>query len=451
MMESHNIDGVDAPNIDFDDTGNVERRYILVIISSFFGVFLGWSAFIPLDSAAIAGAKVIVADNIRAIQHTIGGEVSNIYVREGDLVSKGQPLLALDSARISVDENVLTKRYISSIAERQRLLAERDGLPELSQPIEHRTFSPQELAIAKQEIEFQSTLLATRNRSFNTEKEILSKQRSQSANEIAGLSSELKAVRRQLTIATDRLEAMGQLAAKGFASKNQMMELESAVAQLDGREGEIVAAIARVNSEIAENEIELLAVDRKRQSEIAALLDQANTRVDETRPRLIAVRRDVNKLTLRSDTKGRVSKLSVYTTGSVVEPGQLIMEIVPIDQDFLIEAKIAAEYGDDVYLGQEAQVQFLSFKDLALPSVSAEIVSLSPDTQIDQQTGHPYYRAELSVPRTQHAWLENSDAIGPRLQPGLPVQIMIPLRSRSLLDYLVEPLTRMLWRTGREA
>ena len=153
---------------------------------------------------------------------------------------------------------------------------------------------------------------------------------------------------------------------------------------------------------------------------------------------------------VRAPSSGKVVGLKVYTVGGVVGPGDVLMEIVPQDRALVIQANVDPNDADDLKIGQETQIRFSSLHERDLPILKGRVTELSADSFLDEKSGHRYFRAEVSVPPSQ---IERIARVrGPRtgLQAGLPVQVLVPLRKRTALDYLMEPLLQTFWRSGRE-
>ena len=146
---------------------------------------------------------------------------------------------------------------------------------------------------------------------------------------------------------------------------------------------------------------------------------------------------------------GSVVGLSVFTVGGVVAPGQTLMEIVPENKALIVQARIKPTDADDAFQGQRAQVRFSSVEDRTLPLLNGRVRTVSADSFTDEKTGLSYFTAQIEVPPPELSKMRGSLGRG-QLRPGLPVEIVLPTRKRTALQYIIDPRTSQLWRSGRE-
>jgi HlyD family secretion protein len=184
--------------------------------------------------------------------------------------------------------------------------------------------------------------------------------------------------------------------------------------------------------------------------EVTGQLRDVQVRLDELQPRLVSLREQLNRSTVRAPEGGKVVGLTTFTIGGVAAPGSTLMEIVPQDRALVIQANVSPADADDLRIGQTTQIRFTSLHERDLPILKGKLTKLSADSFLDEASGQRYFRAEVSVPPAEMDRIRK--ARGPRtgLQAGLPVEVLVPLRKRSALDYLVEPLLQTFWRSGRE-
>ena len=225
---------------------------------------------------------------------------------------------------------------------------------------------------------------------------------------------------------------------------------ERAAADLEGEEGSLNAQIARANEAIGETRLQILGVGRDTQAEVAEQLRQVQVQLNELQPRLAASRDQLARALVRAPASGQVVGLTVFTEGGVVQPGQTLMEIVPAEASLVIEARVAPPDADDLELGQRTEVRFTAFRDRALPILRGEVTGISADSFTDERTGEAYFRATVIVPPEELARIGVGPDEATALRPGLPVEVVVPQRKRTALQYFIEPLTRNLWRSFRE-
>jgi HlyD family type I secretion membrane fusion protein len=410
---------------------------------------LGWAALIPLDAGAIAEGVVAVSGNRQAVQHRDGGIVTDIVVTEGDTVDKGQVLLKISASEIIAAERGLTGEVIALLAQRARLLAERDGRAFVPEPPEYGSIGPGDRALAEQALRGQRILFDARRASMDTEQGVLTQRVGQHSEQINAYRAQITANREQRRLLGEELEGLQSLISRGFVSMNRVRALERAGAELDGNHGAYHADIARSSEAIGEARLQMVSLERQQTEEVAVQLRDVQVRLDELQPRLIATREQLARSTVRAPSSGRVVGLQVHTVGGVVAAGEMLMEIVPQDKTLVVEAKAAPTDRDDLRIGMQTQVRFSGLQERNLPILKGVISKVSADSFEDERTGARFFRIQVSVPPSELGKIRAVRG-NTGVQAGVPAEVMVPLRERSALSYLLEPLTQSLWRAGRE-
>lgn len=432
------------------DSPAADRRLAIIVGGLFFVLLLGWSSLVPLDSGVVASGTVTVAGNRQSVQHRDGGIVSGLYVRDGALVRQGQVLLSISANELEATERGLAAETYALLAQRQRLVAERDGLSEMTPPPEFAALTGANRILADEALAGQRRQFRARSGLIGAQQGVLSQRSRQNDEQITGLQRQREANREQRRLLEDELKGMREIQAKGFASINRIRALERSLAALDGDYGALSAQIARSGEAIGEVSMQSIAIDRGLVEQASDQLKDVNLRLDQNRPKLAVAKAQLARAQVRAPASGRVVGLAVFTVGGVVGPGQLLMEIVPQDRELIVSAMISPRDADDVTVGQTAQVRFTALQERSLPILRGTVTRLSADSLTDARTGESFFRAEIRVPATE---LAKAQAVRPGrtvIHAGLPADIFIALRKRSALAYLVEPLTQSLWRAGRE-
>jgi HlyD family secretion protein len=431
--------------------GNPEReiRAGIAIIAAFFLLFLGWSAFVPLDAGVSAPGVIAVAGNRQTVQHRDGGVVTALRVREGQHVKQGQILVELGAPELRAAERALTSDYLLALAQRARLLAERDGQADFLPPSEFASLNAEDRAIADQIMEQQRSEMRARHAALSAQKSVLAERGSQLSQEQSGYVRQRAQVIEQQKLIGDELAGLRSIAAKGFASMNRVRELEREQAGLRGQQAAMEAEYARAGEGIGETQMQSLSATRDRLQDIESDLKDAQSKLSEILPKLVATREQLEHALVRAPATGQVVGLSVFTVGGVVTPGQKLMDIVPEGHELVIQAQLKPSDADDVFVGQKAQVRFLSVHNRSLPLFSGRVRTVSADSLVDEKTGQAFFRAEIGVPETELKEVRSVLGNG-ELRPGLPVETVLTVRKRTALQYLLEPLTGALWRSGHE-
>jgi HlyD family secretion protein len=192
-----------------------------------------------------------------------------------------------------------------------------------------------------------------------------------------------------------------------------------------------------------------LSVSSDRLQQIESDLKDTQSKLSEVLPKLVATRQQLEQATVRAPVTGQVVGLSVFTVGGVVAPGEKLMDIVPDGKQLIIQAQISPNDADDVFIGQRAQVRFTAVHDRSLPLFTGIVRTVSADSLTDEKTGRTFFRAEIEVPEAELKQVQSVLGNGD-LRPGLPVESMLTVRKRTALQYLLEPLTGALWKSGHE-
>lgn len=436
------------PGVPVDDP----RRDIRIgtgIVIVFFVILLGWAAFAPLDAAVPAQGVIAVSGNRQSVQHREGGVVTAIHVREGQRVKAGDVLIEMAAPDLRAQERALTSDYLTNLAQRARLMAERAGQRNFAPPAEFAGLPAEDQPLAAQAMALQRAQLQARLASVSAQKSVLGQRSAQLGEQQTGYSGQIASLREQQRLLADELAGMKKIQEKGFASVNRIRALERALAELKGQEAAMTAEIARASQGKGETRMQSVSVQSTAMEQVAADLRDTQARLSDVLPKLVAVREQLQRARVRAPASGQVVGLSVFTIGGVVSPGQTLMEVVPDHRTLIIQAQVAPGDADDVYQGQTAQIRFVSVNDQTLPLLTGKVRTISADSFTDEKSGQSFFRSEIEVPPDQLRKVQGSLGRG-ELRPGLPVEVLLNVRKRTALQYMLEPLTRNFWRSLRE-
>ena len=426
-----------------------EIRTGAAIASAFFVLFLGWAAFVPLDAGVNAAGIIAVSGNRQTVQHKDGGVVNAIYVREGQHVKAGQVLIELSAPELKAAERGLTSDYLTLLAQRARLMAERLGQRGFATPPEFATLSPADREIANQVLQLQRSEMSARYGATSAQQSVLGQRAGQLREQQGGYTEQRASLIEQERLIAEELEGLKKIAEKGFASINRVRALERAQADLKGQQAQMEAEYARAGQGIGETRMQSLSVSRDRLEQIESDLKDTQAKLSETLPKLVAAREQLEHSKVRAPATGQVVGLTVFTVGGVVAPGQKLMDVVPDGKELVIQTQLKPSDADDAYVGQVAQVRFVSIHNRSLPLFTGRVRTVSADSFTDEKTGHSFFRAEIVVPQGEMNRVRSVLGNG-ELRPGLPVDTVLTVRKRTALQYLLEPLTGALWRSGHE-
>jgi HlyD family secretion protein len=432
--------------------GSPRREIIggLVVIGAFLVLFVGWGFIARLDAAVYAPGAVTVFGNRQAVQHRDGGIVSELDVHEGDRVQTGQVLLRLSGEELQASERATADQVFALEALQARLLAEMAGHASFAAPDDFTGLSGADRQSADNAMQIQAHEFAARAAELSTQKAVLAQRENQLADEIAGYRDQLSANRRQQALVQQEVDSLKDLFDRGLVPMTRERSLQRDAAQLAGSAGEYSADIARTEQQIGEARLQIVDLERQRIADDGKDYRDAEMQVSQARPKLIALREQIDRLTVRSPATGRVVGLSIFTVGGVVAAGQKMMDIVPEGEPLVIEARVKPDEADDLKVGQSTEIRIPAFHDRRLPLLTGYLRKISADALTDDKTGASFFKIEVAVPPSQLNIIRQFRGAEAGLKPGLPVEVVVPLRKRSALDYFLDPIREMLWRSFRQ-
>lgn len=408
-----------SPINDFDahsDTSGPIRLGFRVLVLGF-GGFLLWSAIAPLDEGVSAQASVSIETRRKTIQHLSGGVVRSVAVKEGQWVREGEVLMELDAGVSKANFEAVRQNYMAQRANESRLLAELKGASK---------------------IDFHPDLLKAKNdplvqQHMQTQVQLFNARRAAYRAQVGGMAEMIESRKAQAAFQTQQVQSIRELAKEGYASRNQLLQLEQSQAELRTSLTDLQTNYARVQQEYVK--------------ELSAQLADVRKEVQSGQEKLQAVTDELSRTQLRSPVEGQVVGMTVTSTGGVVTPGQRLMDIVPKGEALLVDAKIPPHVIDKVRAGESVDVRFSSFSNSPQLVLDGRLVSLSSDV-ISEQTAAgvmSYYLGRVEITP------EGIKELGKRvMQPGMPAEVLIKTGERSLLTYLMHPLTKRLAASMKE-
>ena len=408
-----------------------------VLLVLVFGVFGTWAAVAPLGEAVRASGRVTVASHSKTVQHLEGGMVADILVANGDRVSAGQPLIRLDVTQSLAQLEIVNSQFTALRVKEARLISERDRLEAVAYPAELTEPGPR----IREEVDAQNGIFGARRAANQTSVEVLEQRIEQLRSKVAGLKA-LKESREILAGSyAEELEDTRALLSQGFADKNRLRELERAFATYAGEAADLTAQISSTEMQIGETRLQIIRLEREFQNEVVGELAETQTAMHDVTERVRALEDVVARTTIRSPVDGIVNGTQFHTIGGVIAPGTRILDIVPEDDDLIVEARVSPNDIDRLAVGQQATIRFPAF-GRSVPTTFGRVVHLSADTIVDEVTGYPYYLTRIEVTRQGM-----DDLGGLRLVPGMPAEALIATGSRTFLEYLSKPLSNILARS----
>jgi HlyD family secretion protein len=399
----------------------------------------GLIALMPLAGAVVVPGNLVVQSNVKTIQHPTGGVVAEIAVHNGMRVSAGDLLVRLDATQAQASLQVVSKQLDEFRARIARLVAERDGLPQPEIPAEMSVRADE--STVKTLLASEASLFKARLTARESQKDLLERRVAQLGEEIVGLDAQVGSKAKQMELIASELSGVQDLYDKRLVPLTRLTTLQRESARLDGERGQLISTIAETKSKIGEARLQMVRLDQDFRTDVVKELGEAQGKEAELVERGVAARDLLDRIEIHAPTSGVVHQLAAHTIGGVVRAGDAIMEVVPDSDDLQIEARLQPNDIDQVRTGQKAFVRFSAFNQRVTPQISGIVSYVSPDTSHDQQSNAPYFTVRVMLPEEERRLLA-----GLQLVSGMPAEVFMQTGSRTMLSYLLKPITDQLQR-----
>lgn len=430
----------DAVAVDVDPA-HPAGHLILVAVAVLLVVGLVWAALAEVDEVTHAEGQIIPSSQVQVVQNLEGGIVQEILVREGDVVDKGQILVRIDDTRFASSYQEGRLKYLALLAQVSRLIAETEGKP-LQLPDEVKQDAPQLAEDARR-------LYHTRQQELASTVQILEQQRDQRRQELAEMRSLSGQLERSYALLREELVRTEPLAAEGVISQVELLRLKRQVNEirgdLDGVRLRLPAARAALDE--AESKIEDARI--KFRTEAQAQLNEAKAELAATAENNTAALDRVTRTAVRSPMRGTVKRLKVSTVGGVVQPGMDLVEIVPLEDTLLVEAKVQPRDIAFLHPGQRAMVKLTAYDSTIYGALEATLEHISADA-ITQEDGRGEERSYylIRVRTLDRGYVK--DGVSLPIIPGMTATVDVLTGRKSVLKYLLWPIERARERALRE-
>jgi HlyD family secretion protein len=429
------------------DTNRSMRRIIMAGFLSLAvaGGGIGWWASTAKLNGAVIASATIVSDTLsKRIQHREGGIVASILVKNGDRVSEGQELVLLDPTDTKSELAVITTALDELLVKRARLEAQRTGSAQFTLPkaiVARSGEAKLAEVISGQERLLTSTLEGVGQRSAQLDAQI-----SQLTEQITGFRSLAKARARQKAISEKEYDDLLKLQKQGLVAKPRLLDAERNVAAIDGEIGQVQSSIASAETRIGEVKLQKLQLAEDVRTQALTELRDTEARISELQERQVSADTKLSRIAIKSPIAGTVYDVAINTVGGVIGSGEVLMLIAPEGEELVLQAQVSPNDIDQVHAGQAAQVRFPAFNSRLTPNVSAEVSQVAADTTHVNATTPPFYSVRLKISPAELAKLGDN-----RLRPGMMAEAFIQTEERSVLTYLLQPLTDLLPYAFRES
>lgn len=423
-------------------TGRSARIGLWALGLGFAGLLL-WAGFAPLDEGVPGQGMVAIDTKRKAVQHLTGGLVREVLVREGDHVKEGQLLIKLDEAVARANFESARQRYVGLRAMEGRLMAEQTGMSKI-------VFHPDVVAESKDlqirdMVRNQEMLFESRRTALQADLQSMEESIQGQLALIQAYEGILVNRKNQQRLLNEELGHTRGLVAEGYAPRNRQLELERMVAESSSGIAELQGNTLRAKRAIEEIKQRLISRKNEYRKDVESQLADVGREVPADAEKYRAAKDDLSRIEIKAPATGQVVGLAYQTVGGVIPAGQKLMDIVPEDHLLLMEVRVQPHMIDRVKKDLPVDVRFSSFAHTPQLVVNGKVSSVSADLLNDPQTGAPYYLARVAVTE------EGRKKLGSRqLQPGMPVEVVFLTGERSMLTYLLSPLTKRLAASMKE-
>ena len=399
-----------------DENAYARLGWLLVLFG--FGGALLWAAFAPLDQGVAVPATVIISGQRKSVQHPLGGVVKHILVRDGQHVEAGEPLIRMEPTQARANVDSLLNRYANARLNQARLQAEYDGRRTLEMPAGLAEQAP--LPTLGERLELQRPFLHSRQTALANELSALR------AN-IEGLRAQLEGLRQtegnqrlQQRLLNSQLSGARDLAEEGYMPRNQLLEQERQLAEVNARLSESSGRFGQIRQSIAEAQMRIAQREEEYRKEVNGQLAETQVNARTLWEELSSARYELRHAEIRAPVSGYVAGLKVFTDGGVIGPGELLMYIVPNSDSLEVEGQLAVNLVDRIHSGLPVEMLFTAFNQSKTPRVTGEVTMVSADRLLDEQNKQPYYALRAQVDAAAMGKLK-----GLQIRPGMAVQVFV--------------------------
>lgn len=404
-------------------------RFILYFWVVALFAFLFWANFALIDEIARGDGEIIPSGENQIIQNLEGGIVEEILVEEGQAVQKGQILIKIDNTKS-------TSSYSSNEIKADALQAKIARLRAESDSEEFEVSSELEKKIP-QIVQNEKSLYETNKKQLNSKLSILKEKLSQKHQELSEAKSQLKHLKSSSQMIETEVRMTEPMVAKGVRSKIDFLKLQREANDVKSKYSAIQKSMPRLKSAIKEVENSLDEAGYMFKSDAKIKLNEAVTELKTLRQGSTVLKDQVNRTVVRTPMKGVIQKLFIHTVGGVIKPGENIMEIVPLEQNLLVEVKIKPADIAFIYFGQKAIVKFSAYDFAIYGGLDGKVVFISADTQKDEKE-NVFYKVRIQT--TKKYLAKNDKKL--KIIPGMTVNVDIITGQKSVLDYILKPILK---------
>lgn len=415
-----------------DEELPLSRHILLVLIVAFFAVFIVWASFASLDEVTRGDGRIVPSSEIQKLQSLEGGIVEEFLVREGDQVAAGQPVMRLRDVQASSDLGSNKKRYLGLLAKVQRLRAESEGAVTPS-------FTEDVLQGAPDSVQEELEAFKANLANMRSQTQVLEQQLAQRDQEVSGLRTRVSDLRAVLKLSSDERDMISPLVERGSAPKVELLQLDRGIKERQTELNSASASLTQAQSAVDEAKARIGEL-------VSAAKAQAQTELSVTMIEMNAVRETLSGLEdkkvrteIRSPVDGTVKDILVNTVGGVVQPGADLIEIVPRDDQLIVEARVRPKDIAFLHPGQPVVVKITAYDYSIYGGLKGELIDISADT-LTNEKGETFYRVRA---RTKETSLKRKGEMLVII-PGMVASLDILTGKKTVMQYILKPLIKTL-------
>ena len=407
------------------------------------GGVLVWASLASVDSAVPASGVVVASGKRKTITLLEGGILHELLVHEGDRVQAGQVLLRLDDVQVRAARDQAKVQYWSATAKMTRLAAEAADQRTLVFPAQLRDAAATDPAVdAGMTAEMRQ--FEVRWNAFDSSVRVQDRKIAQQQAQIASIQAQSASVQTRLSFTEEELRGVNFLMSRGLSTKSHQLDLLRTQADMRGQIGQLNAQHVQAMQTIGQIQYETINTAESRRADISRERAETQSALSDADQRLRAAADQLDKREIISPEAGTITDLKFYTVGSSINAGQPIMDLVPSSQHLLIEGNVSPNEVEHLHVGQAVNVRLTAYKAHRVPVITAHLTYVGADRQMDTNS-QPFFliRAELEPDAL-------SDKPGVVLLPGMPADVIVINGRRSVLSFLVSPISDSLFHAMRE-
>ncbi|MBD9373705.1 HlyD family type I secretion periplasmic adaptor subunit [Rhizobium sp. ARZ01] len=433
------------PNRSASHRRSIRRNLLggVTVVVLLVGVVGGWAATAEISGAIVARGTVVVETNDKKIQHSTGGIVSRIFVRDGAHVEAGELLVQLNDVVPRASLAFVTKSLDELYARKSRLEAERDGLGQMTLPqtLVERMAEPAVAALIASERRLYELRQVVRSGNIARLRERIA----QLQKQIEGYLAQEAAKGKEIELIKDELGGIRDLVERKLTPMSKLTAYERDATRIEGERAQLVASTAQARGAIAEVQLQILQLDKEFSSETGSELREVDAKIAEFEERRVTAEDQLLRVDIRAPSSGTVHQSAVHTVGGVISAAEPIMLIIPDNDTLTVEAKVAPQDIDQLSVGQSALLRFTAFNQHSTPEVTGSVSMIAADVSHDQRTNETYYVVRIALNLEQSKRLGSASIV-----PGMPVEVFIKIGDRTVVSYLMKPLTDQMMRAFRD-